>query len=175
MFEFGEPSHPAESQDSVQYFDEQRLLGRYETTSGEHAFVRWTITTVVPEVPGFSSAISDRSIVETVFVDPDDAAVAELAVYAAHPGQSIAGLFQQRGIPFRYPHQPVEPVVRLMPSAPSTERVPVTDEDVPEAIAGGQATRNPLKRPSRLHIVRAIAIIATGLRQLWPNTDATEA
>jgi hypothetical protein len=106
----------------AEYFDQERLLGRFETMSGEHGFVRWGVTTISPEVPGLASGVSRRDPAEVVFVSAADAPVAALILYGAGREQSIADVFTARDIPFRYPHGTVAPVHRLVPTVRPVER-----------------------------------------------------
>jgi hypothetical protein len=129
MLDFGEPSRPAEAESMMQYFDEQRRLGSYETMGGERAFVRWEIVTIVPAVRGISSAVTNRSLVETVFVDRDDAPLATLALYAADPDSDLAELFEQRGIRYRRPHHELHRVLRLPLLADGAEPTMKDDQD----------------------------------------------
>jgi len=105
----------------MRFLDAGRATFTYLSDGGETALGRTACF-------GAGTAVT-RQIVETVFVEEGDAALATWVVQTSHPGRPIGGLLSERGIAFRLPWG-VEPEarvaspVRLRSAAPAPRTAP---------------------------------------------------
>ena len=91
------------------YLDPNRLVGTYETMSGELGIVRYTIAVDRPEIPGYAAGESHRQIVEAVFVAADDVDVTRWILAGHDATRSIADALIDGGIDFRFAHRATAP------------------------------------------------------------------
>ena len=95
------------------YLDPNRLVGTYETMSGELGIVRYTIAVDRPEIPRYAAGQSHRQIVEAVFVAGDDADVTRWILAGHDATRSVAEALIDGGIDFRFARQATAPDVAV--------------------------------------------------------------
>ena len=103
----------------MEFLNPERTLATYEAHGGEHCFLAWRIDTIIPEQPGFSSAITDKHITEAVFVAAEDAVLAEFLIANRSGWVSLTCLLESHGVAFRLPAGTGATAVDLPEAAPS--------------------------------------------------------
>ena len=78
--------------------------------------VRYGLRVIGPAVPGFSSAITEREIVEAVYVPAEWADVATWLVETEAEAFGIATVLDARGVPYRYPTRTATAAVVCFPA-----------------------------------------------------------
>lgn len=77
-------------------------VSAYLTAGGDWGFVRSQVAVESPGTPGFDGPVTNRAIVEAVFVAAEYAELAAL-VLTASLVPSLRTVFDARGIPYRLP------------------------------------------------------------------------
>jgi len=104
--------------------------------------VRYGLVVDKPEIYGFRAGVSHREIVEAIFVEGADLAIASWCLAGLDTTRSIADVLIARGIDFRFAHRATAPDLAVASSAESVDpKVWITSDSTADGMT--QQSRRP--------------------------------